>query len=264
MLSSRLPLMICGRSAKAGNTRLAIQLADLGRDEWAAEAIEYEVVRGDPRHFTKLAGLARTLGLPRTQIFMGYNVPRGAVGDPSLRFPTAGYAPHEGWRVDPALAFAHALQESDFRASAVSPANAIGLMQVRPIAARDVDNRTDLDARYADLTDPAVNLTFGQRNLEKLGASNVTSGQLPKVMAAYNAGLTPVGRWNTEINDQGDPLLYMESIPYWETRGYVATVMRNYWIYLRQRDAAIPSRQALAENKWPAYPRGADGARGTR
>ena len=52
-------------------------------------------------------------------------------------------------------------------------------------------------------------------------------------MAAYNAGLSPITRWNTEIRDGGDPLLWMESIPYWETRGYVSIVMRNYWMYER-------------------------------
>ena len=69
------------------------------------------------------------------------------------------------------------------------------------------------------------------------------------------AGPTPVSRWESEIRDQGDPLLYMESIPYWETRGYVAIVMRNYWMYLRQADADAPSRVDLAENDWPMFPR---------
>jgi len=63
-----------------------------------------------------------------------------------------------------------------------------------------------------------------------------------------------VGRWNGEVNDQGDPLLYMESIPYWETRGYVAIVTRNYWMYERQAAAPSPSRQALAMNRWPGFP----------
>ena len=107
----------------------------------------------------------------------------------------------------------------------------------------------------ADLKDPAVNLAFGQRTLESLNSSNFTQGTLPKVMAAYNAGPTPVSRWESEIRDQGDPLLYMESIPYWETRGYVAIVMRNYWMYLRQADADAPSRVDLAENDWPMFPR---------
>jgi len=74
------------------------------------------------------------------------------------------------------------------------------------------------------------------------------------VMAAYNAGLAPVIRWNTEIRDQGDPLLWMESIPYWETRGYVAIVTRNYWMYERQANADSPSRVALAQHRWPAFP----------
>ena len=61
-------------------------------------------------------------------------------------------------------------------------------------------------------------------------------------------------RWNSEIRDQGDPLLWMESIPYWETRGYVAIVTRNYWMYERQADAESPSRLALAQTRWPAFP----------
>ena len=56
------------------------------------------------------------------------------------------------------------------------------------------------------------------------------------------------------MNDGGDPLLYMESIPYWETRGYVAIVMRNYWMYERQANAESASRFALAQNAWPTFP----------
>ncbi|WP_156491333.1 transglycosylase SLT domain-containing protein, partial [Erythrobacter sp. HI0074] len=107
----------------------------------------------------------------------------------------------------------------------------------------------------ADLKDPAVNLAFGQRTLESLSTAGYTQGRLPKIMAAYNAGPSPVARWESEIRDAGDPLLYMESIPYWETRGYVAVVMRNYWMYLRQADAPAPSRIDLAENDWPQFPK---------
>ena len=65
---------------------------------------------------------------------------------------------------------------------------------------------------------------------------------------------SPVTRWNYEVNDQGDPLLWMESIPYWETRSYVAIVMRNFWMYERQARTPSPSRVALAQNAWPAFP----------
>ena len=47
----------------------------------------------------------------------------------------------------------------------------------------------------------------------------------------------------------------MESIPYWETREYVAVVMRNYWMYLRQAEAVAQSRTELAQNQWPQFPR---------
>ena len=162
--------------------------------------------------------------------------------------------PVTGWRVDPALAYAHTLQESNFRAEAVSPAKAQGLMQITPITVREHAPRLGLSASQVDIFDPGVNLAFGQQNLEMLRDSPATGGALPKIMAAYNAGLTPVTRWNYEVHDQGDPLLYMESIPYWETRSYVAIVMKNYWMYERQAHATSASRAALAANAWPGFP----------
>ena len=170
------------------------------------------------------------------------------------RFPVARWQPTTGWSVDPSLAFAHALQESNFRAGAVSSANARGLMQITPITVRQHAPRLNMSASYVNLNDPEVNLAFGQRNLEMLRDSPATQGLLPKIMAAYNAGLSPVSRWNTEINDQGDPLLWMESIPYWETRGYVSIVMRNYWMYERAAGVPSPSRRALAQGRWPEFP----------
>jgi soluble lytic murein transglycosylase len=90
-----------------------------------------------------------------------------------------------------------------------------------------------------------------------------TRGLLPKVMAAYNAGLTPIARWNYEIQDKGDPLLWIESVPYWETRGYVNIVMRNYWMYERQAGGTSDSRSALAQGMWPTFP-GLGGSKGVR
>ena len=73
------------------------------------------------------------------------------------------------------------------------------------------------------------------------------------MIAAYNAGLVPVERWGA-INDRGDPLLWIESIPYWETRYYVPAVMRNMWVYQGLGGAAQPTLVAIAEHKWPAFP----------
>ncbi|OBX20369.1 lytic murein transglycosylase [Erythrobacter sp. QSSC1-22B] len=235
--------------------RLAVMLAEIGRRDQASDALVHQARIGDASDFAPLTRLARALGLPAAQSFMAYNAPAGTAAPPSLRWPVTYQTPRGGWQVDPALAFAHALQESNFRERVVSPANAIGLMQIRPIAAREYASSINLNAATADLKEPATNLAFGQRALEALSQSSATQGHLPKVMAAYNAGLTPVTRWNEEVRDQGDPLTWMESVPYWETRSYVAIVMRNYWMYLRQADADAPSRTALAQNQWPTFPR---------
>ena len=232
----------------------AVMLAEIGRRDEAADDLVWLVRTGDPEDYPALSRLARALGLTGAQTFMAYNAPRGEGAHPSLRYPVTFRTPVGGWRVDPALAFAHALQESNFRERAVSPAGAIGLMQIMPITQREYAASINMSSN-ADLKDPAVNLAFGQRTLESLSTAGYTQGRLPKIMAAYNAGPSPVARWESEIRDAGDPLLYIESIPYWETRGYVAVVMRNYWMYLRQADAPAPSRIDLAENDWPQFPK---------
>jgi soluble lytic murein transglycosylase-like protein len=242
------------RLKDSNNVRVAIALTEIGRDQLASEVLIHEAKIADPRAFGPLSRLARDLGLPQTQLYMAYNSPDGAAADPASRYPTPKWAPVGGWQVDPALAFAHMLQESGFRGTAVSPADARGLMQITPITVREFAPRLGLSAKDVNIFDPATNLAFGQVNLEMLRDSPATRGELPKIMAAYNAGLQPVTRWNSQVNDQNDPLLYMESIPYWETRGYVATVMRNYWMYERQAQASSASRVALAENAWPMFP----------
>ncbi|WP_066553810.1 lytic transglycosylase domain-containing protein [Croceicoccus bisphenolivorans] len=234
------------------NVKTAIALVEIGREGLADEVLRHQASIGDPGEFDSLSRLARALGLPGTQLYMAYNAPRGAKADPATRYPVTRWAPNEGWRVDPALAYAHTLQESNFRAEAVSPAGAVGLMQIMPGTARH--HAPSLGLGSYDLKDPATNMSFGQRNLEMLRDSGGTQGLLPKIMAAYNAGLSPITRWNTEIRDFGDPLLWMESIPYWETRGYVAIVTKNYLMYRRQDGETSDVREAFAQNLWPKFP----------
>ena len=236
------------------NVRVAAALIEIGQAGLADEVLRHEAKIAGGQSYASLARLSRELGLPSTQLFLAHHAPHGSQADPSLRYPVAAWRPKTGWRIDPALAFAHALQESNFRAGAVSPANARGLMQIRPGTARDHSARLNLGANYSDLADPEVNLAYGQRHLEMLRDAAATGGKLPKIMAAYNAGLSPVTRWNTEVRDFDDPLLWMESIPYWETRGYVAIVMRNYWMYERAAGVSSPSRRALAQGLWPEFP----------
>lgn len=245
------------------NVRTAVALAEIGRDTLADEVLRHQARIGEAGLYQPLTRLARDLGLPSTQLWMAYNAPRGGSPVPAARFPAPKWTPFDGWKVDPALVYALTLQESVFRASAVSPARAQGLMQITPITVREHAPKLGLDAARVNIFDPRVNLAFGQRNLEQLRGSPATQGLLPKVMAAYNAGLTPVTRWNYEVRDQGDPLLWMESLPYWETRGYVNIVLRNYWMYERQAGGSSETRSVLAQGMWPTFPDLA-GARGVR
>jgi soluble lytic murein transglycosylase len=242
------------RLRDVGNIRVAVGLAEIGEDGLADEVLRHQARIGDASQYQPLTRLARDLGLPSTQLWMAYNAPYGGRPEPATRFPTPKWTPVGGWKVDPALVYAHALQESVFRASAVSPAGARGLMQIMPAAARDHAGDLGYTGNANDLNKPEVNLAFGQRHLNMLRDQSGTQGLLPKVMAAYNAGVLPIARWNTEIRDQGDPLLWMESVPYWETRGYVNIVMRNYWMYERQAGGASESRMALAQGMWPTFP----------
>jgi soluble lytic murein transglycosylase-like protein len=161
--------------------------------------------------------------------------------------------PVGGWRVDRSLVYAHALQESRFRTNVVSPAGARGLMQVLPGTAAMI-SRNKGEAFMGSLNDPSVNMEYGQSFIEQLRDRSETGGLLPKVIAAYNAGPAPVANWNARVRDSGDPLLYIESIPYWETRAYVATVLRNYWMYQLQAGEKTNSMNALAQGMWPRFP----------
>lgn len=246
------------------NIRTAVQLAEIGEDGLADEILRHQARIGAPGQYAPLSRLARDLGLPSTQLWMAYNAPAGARPDEAARFPAPKWTPATGWKVDPALLFAHSLQESNFRTAVTSPAGAKGLMQVRPGTARDMARvEPQMAGRDRQLDLPDVNLAFGQQYLQQLRDSDATQGLLPKVMAAYNAGPLPISRWNSEIRGGNDPLLWMESIPYWETRGYVSIVMRNYWMYEKQAGGPSESRMGLVQGMWPKFP-GLSGAENVR
>ena len=191
--------------------------------------------------------------MPKAQLWLANHGQWGARADATDRYPNPRWSPINGWRVDPALAFGHIVQESAFNRTAVSHAGAVGLMQVVPDTAQMVSRNRGVAYSRAALTDPKYNLEYGQSFLEMMRNSSGTAGQLPRVIASYNAGPLPVGRWAT-INDKGDPLLWIESIPYWETRYYVPSVMRNMWVYQGLNNEDTTTLKAMTEHRWPAFP----------
>ena len=131
--------------------------------------------------------------------------------------------------LDPYLVASLILQESEFNPSAVSPANAYGLMQLLPSVGKSLAKKNGIrkfDTRQ--LLNPSVNLQLGTVNLRQV--LDRFGGQAEYALAAYNAGDTPVRRWLSS-NDYKDVPEFIESIPYTETREYVQAILRNREMY---------------------------------
>ena len=124
--------------------------------------------------------------------------------------------------LDPYFVAALMRQESRFNARAVSGAGAIGLMQVMPATGRQLGKVT-----REQLMDPATNIRLGTRFLADL--TNMY-GRDDAVLAAYNAGPSRMTRWRS-FPEYAKPDLFVERIPFDETRDYVKVVRVNTSIY---------------------------------
>jgi soluble lytic murein transglycosylase len=235
------------------NVQRAIELVKIGEPALAEQMLIHQAKIGAPSEHHALIQVAKQLDLPAAQLWLAKYGQYGARADATDRYPNPRWSPVNGWRVDPALAFGHIVQESAFQRAAVSHAGAVGLMQVVPDTAQLVSRSRGVPYSRAALTDPKYNLEFGQSFIEMMRSSSATAGQLPRVIASYNAGPLPVGRW-ANINDKGDPLLWIESIPYWETRYYVPAVLRNMWVYQGLNAEETTTLKAMAEHRWPSFP----------
>jgi len=236
--------------------RRAAALVEIGQIGLADRELKHLAQTAPAANYSALLRLAARLSLPATQYQLSVRPPVGIEPPLSARFPAPDWEPARGWRIDKGLVFAHALQESNFITTATSRAGAKGIMQLMPGTARQVAAEMNIDSAsvIGNLTDPAFNIEVGQTYLEALRDMSYTEGLLPKVVAAYNAGPGSVQRWNSSLDDRGDPLLFIASIPFRETRHYVEVVLRNYWMY-QLRDGIQPeSIDALVRGLWPKFP----------
>ncbi len=248
----------------------AAALIEIGQIGLGDRELRYLAQTAPDGDYPALLRLAARLGLPATQYQLAVRPPVGIEAPLSARYPAPDWVPARGWRVDRGLVFAHALQESTFITTATSRTGAKGIMQLMPGTAKIVKAEMAQSALtqgsasvVGDMSDPAFNIEVGQTYLEALRDMSQTQGLLPKVVAAYNAGPGSVQRWNTSLDDRGDPLLFIESIPFKETRHYVEVVLRNFWMY-QLRDGVKPaSMDALAAGLWPKFP-GMPGAPGVK
>ena len=125
-------------------------------------------------------------------------------------------------------------QESGFYSSAISRTGALGLMQVMPATAKQVANELGIGYDKKRLSsDEIYNIKIGSHYLKKL--MKKFKGSIVLSIAAYNAGPGTINRWLKIYGDPRksgtDPLIWIEMIPYAETRNYVKRVLSNDLIY---------------------------------
>lgn len=144
--------------------------------------------------------------------------------------------------VDPFLVLSVIRQESRFDPDALSPANAHGLMQLIPSTAERVGSRLGMTGINTErLRDPEINLRLGTQYLAELIRSE--NGSLPLALGTYNAGPKFMEKIKRRIPTD-DPGLFIEQIPYQETKDYVKKVLRNYQTYKKLYGSLSPSPSA--------------------
>ncbi len=134
--------------------------------------------------------------------------------------------------LDPFLVASIIRQESGFEPTTVSNAGAVGLMQIMPGEVSRIASQAGIPGiDRSRLFDPLTNIAVGTAEYsQKLAAMR---GNDILAIAAYNAGEDAVGRWLAQTPIDGDPDIFVDSIPYAETRLYVKSVTRNRFEYRR-------------------------------
>jgi soluble lytic murein transglycosylase len=130
-------------------------------------------------------------------------------------------------QIDPALVAAIIRQESGFNPRATSSAGARGLMQMMPRVGRAIARSMRIPEWRTDLLyQPDLNLQLGVRHLEAF----LSRYEAPYALAAYNAGESRLVRWMRRPGAR-DEEMFVERIPFTETRDYVRIVLRNRAMY---------------------------------
>ncbi|MHB1169681.1 MAG: lytic transglycosylase domain-containing protein [Longimicrobiales bacterium] len=224
-------------------TTAALDVVDVLRDAGWSDAAAFEMDRArdsfgsDVASLYALAEALNERGYTSQGIRMGLDLRRRAgQWNPRLLrivYPmpyrdaiTAEAARHG---IDPYLAAGLIRQESLFNARAVSPAGAMGLMQVMPATGERLARRLGISSFQSSmLRDPLINIRLGMQFLADMIAEY--DGRVDAVLAAYNAGPSRVDRW-MEFPEWENPELFSERIPFAETREYVKIVQQNARLY---------------------------------
>lgn len=204
----------------------------------------------DPAELAALSDLARSFGDQKLSLRIAKAAASRNIILPDHAYPTTLMPQwtHKGPPVEKALVYGLSRQESEFDPKALSPAGARGLMQLMPGTARIVARQIGVPYSADRLTDPIYNATLGAAHLGDL-IENDFGGSYIMSIAAYNAGGGRVRQWVNQFGDPRssavDPIDWIETIPFSETRNYVQRVIENLEVYRgRLTDEAQPARIA--------------------
>lgn len=153
-----------------------------------------------------------------------------------------------GKPIEKPMVYALARQESEFNPNAGSKVGAQGLMQIMPGTAKLIAKQHGIKYNPSQLMNPELNVTLGAAHLGDLVADH--GGSYVLTLVSYNAGPRRSREWIRDYGDfrtgQVDPIDWVESIPFQETRQYVQKVMQNLHVY-RSRLAPKTVRPMTAD-----------------
>jgi soluble lytic murein transglycosylase-like protein len=235
----------------------ALALVQVGQTERAEAELRalWPRVQGNPGVMRAMLVVASQAGMTDLAAQLA-TLQQSADGRPRdfARFPLPRLEPQQGFRIDPALLYALARQESNFDPRAISPAGARGILQIMPATASYVTGDASLRGAGARrLHDPAFSLEVGQRYIHYLARHDQVGGDLIRLLAAYNNGPGNLSRWQPALRHRNDPLLFIESIPVGETRLFVQRVLAYSWIYATRLGLPSASLDDVAAGRFPRF-----------
>ncbi len=235
-------------------------LADLGEEHLLRLfANAYVGPEPDAKAVCRLSQLMVDLGYPEVAVRAAKQAGYSGVLLLNYSFPVIEVPAYKGAGASPETPLVLALirQETEFDPNAVSSAGALGIMQVMPDTAMKVARNNSIPYdRSSLLYDPKYNMQFGMIELQHQLDS--WSGSYVLAIAAYNAGPANVKRWVLQFGDPRtpgvDPVDWIESIPFGETRNYVQRVLENTQVYRNRLAGADQPSRLLADLYRPNMP----------
>jgi soluble lytic murein transglycosylase len=147
-------------------------------------------------------------------------------------------------KVEPYLVWSIMKAETQYKHDAISPVGAVGLMQFMPYTSQKVAIILDEEHKIENMFNPDIAVKYGATYLRKL--SEELGGQFPLVAAAYNGGPHRVKLWLRNFKEKDgsnmDYDVFVEHIPFNETRTYVKRVMSYILTYQKLYDDKIDAK----------------------